>query len=357
MSHRPDHLTDEVLPVFLRTRSADPDLGLLDEIMRTVGATPQDRPWLGLRPNLLPRRTLLIVAIALLLATMGAIAVGSRLLQPDLPVERMTVIGQVIDAVNDRDLGSLRSSFAADGTLEIPGVDARAGREGDVFVSDGWRPDEHWMRLVDPWGLEARLGTCRTRVASTISCAVVTRWHVLQVEIGEEWTFDFDGGLVTRLQMVRVDPDPPNRVLPLGLVDLQRWEAWLRVTHPEQADDLLPTGPDPFAHYYFRFGLGASPDEIGASIEEHLESRDPLVGTYVCSEDGKPDVTHLWDVREDGTITRVVGETGEALPAGTWSRDNGRLLTNFEGGMTWFEIQGDRFVIPGGWACTRGSSR
>jgi hypothetical protein len=352
-------MTDDVITRFLRTRSADPDLGLLDDIMGTVGATPQDRPWLGLWPILLPRRTLLIVAIAVLLATMGAIAVSSRLLQPDMAVERMTVISHVIDAVNSRDVASLRSAFAADGVLEFPGVDARAGREGDVFMSD-WSLDvenfpEAWMGVLDRWGLAAELDACRTQSQSAVSCAVVTRWHVLQVEIGEEWTFEFDGARVGRLQMVRVDPDPSNRVLPLGLGDLDRWEAWLRQTHPEQVDHLLPTGPDLFGHFYFRFG--ASPDEIGASIEEYLESRDPLVGTYICSEDGNPEVTHVWEVREDGTITRVSGETGETLPAGTWSRDNGRVLTNFEGGMTWFAIQGDRLVIPGGWACTPGSSR
>lgn len=80
MTERTDHLTDDAITQFLRTRSADAELGLLDDIVRTVGATPQDRAWLGLRPIALPRRTLLIVAIALLLVTMGAVAVGSGLL-------------------------------------------------------------------------------------------------------------------------------------------------------------------------------------------------------------------------------------------------------------------------------------
>lgn len=85
MSHRPDHLTDDVITQFLRMRSADPDLGLLHDIMRTVEATPQDRPWLGLRPMPLARRTIFLVGIALLLAALAAVGVGSRLLQPDLP--------------------------------------------------------------------------------------------------------------------------------------------------------------------------------------------------------------------------------------------------------------------------------
>lgn len=275
MTTRPDHLTDDAITQFVRTRSADPEPGLLDDIVRTVGATPQARPWLGLRPIQVPRRTLLIVAIALLLATIGAIAVGSRLLRPDLPAGQMTVISQVIDAVNTRDVASLTSALAEDGVVEFPEVDARAGREGEVFMSDWAMNLEHfpegWIGNLDTWAMAAERGSCRTRSESSVSCAVVTRWHVLQVEIGEEWTFDFDGTRVTRLRMARVDPDPPNRVLPLGLGDLDRWEAWLSETHPEQADDLLPTGPDFFGHFYFRFGLDASPDEIGASIREYVE--------------------------------------------------------------------------------------
>jgi len=86
MSNTPDRLTDDAITQFLRTRSADADPGLMDDIMRTLGAKPQDRPWLALRPIRLARPTFFIVATALLIATMGAIAVGSLLLRPDLPV-------------------------------------------------------------------------------------------------------------------------------------------------------------------------------------------------------------------------------------------------------------------------------
>jgi hypothetical protein len=118
MSERPDHLTDDAIAQFLRIRSADPELGLLDDIVRTVGATPQDRPWLGLRPILLPRRTLLIVAMALLLASMGAIAIGSRLLQPDLP--RGPFEGSWV-SISDTDRGTqtMTVSVSADGAVEI----------------------------------------------------------------------------------------------------------------------------------------------------------------------------------------------------------------------------------------------
>lgn len=83
MSERLQQLSDDAITQFLRTRSADPEPGLLDDIVRTVVATPQERRWFGARPIHLPSRTLLIVASALLIATMGAIAVGSRVLQPD----------------------------------------------------------------------------------------------------------------------------------------------------------------------------------------------------------------------------------------------------------------------------------
>ena len=156
--------------------------------------------------------------------------------------------------------------------------------------------------------------------------------------------------------MARVDPDPSNRVLPLGLGDLERWEAWLRETHPEQADRLLPTGPDLFGHYYFRFGLDASPAEIGASIEEYLESRDPLVGTYVCSEAGNPDSAHTGTCEKTGRSPEVPMRRDKRNPRERGPGISGRLFTNFEGGMTWFAIQGDRLVL-GAWTCTPGISR
>jgi hypothetical protein len=45
--------------------------------------------------------------------------------------------------------------------------------------------------------------------------------------------------------MVRVDPDPSNRVLPLGLGDLDCWEAWLtfRYLLVEAAPDLPQLAP------------------------------------------------------------------------------------------------------------------
>lgn len=279
MSQRSDHLSDEVITQFLRTRGADAELGLLNDIMRSVEATPQHRSWLRLRPVALPRQAILLIALALLVASLGAIAVGSRLVQPDpLPGIQENMIRHVVGSVNDRDLAALRSMFAVDGTLVFPWVDARAGREGEVgmpdFSIDTEGGAQVWLEYnLAKWDLAAELGSCRSQSEAAVSCDVVTRWQVLQLEIGERWIFEFDGARVTRLEMVRVDLDPPNRVLPLGLVDLERWEAWLRQTRPEQAQRLLPDGPDPFGWMYFRFGLGASPEEIGTSIREYVASR------------------------------------------------------------------------------------
>jgi hypothetical protein len=193
------------------------------------------------------------------------------------PTPNLTVVGQVIDAVNHRDRQSLLTSLAGDAVLEFPWVRSDPGREGDVYMVARNVAEPSflgvWVGTHERWGLEARLGGCRAPTASTVVCAVASRWHTLQMEMGEEWTFEIDAGRVTRLRMVRVDPDPPERQLPLGLNGLASWEAWLRETHPAQADRLLPTGPDLFGHMYFRFGLDASPDEIKTSIREYLETR------------------------------------------------------------------------------------
>lgn len=118
MSQRSEHLTDDALAQFLRSRSAGPDLGLLDDIVRTVVATPQDRPWLRLRPVRLPRTSLLIVASALLLATMGAIAVGTRFLVPDPLV---SAFGGTWISTSDADGGTQTMSVevSADGAVDV----------------------------------------------------------------------------------------------------------------------------------------------------------------------------------------------------------------------------------------------
>jgi hypothetical protein len=150
MSERSDQLTNDAITQFLRSRSADPGLGLLDDIVRAVGATPQDRPWLGLQPIRLPRRTLLIVASALLLATMGAIAVGSRFLQPD-PL--LSAFGGTWVSTSDADGGTQTMSVrvSADGAVDITVHDTIASVcSGTPSTMTGTGAIEGGTRLVIP---------------------------------------------------------------------------------------------------------------------------------------------------------------------------------------------------------------
>jgi len=266
--------SDEMIRSAFNARSAlGSPSGLATSITAETKTTAQRARWPISLPSSWHRPGLLLFGLlsAATLATAFAV-VGSR---PPQSSTETALAARVIQAVNNRDVGILRAAFTHDGIIEYPAIDARPGREGDVLVSDGLLQEDAdiWVSRVDKWGLNARLGACQAPSISTFSCAVVTDWHVLQLEIGEEWTFEVERGFVSRLQMVRVDPDPPNRVLPLGLIGLERWETWLRETHPEQADRLLPNGPDPFGYWYFRFGLDASPAEIGASIREYVVSR------------------------------------------------------------------------------------
>ena len=230
------------------------------------------------RPMRTGRFALLVLATVLLL--MGLIAgltvLGTAPRDTNGPAE-LAVAGEILEAVNTRDLESVRSLLTEDAVVVFPWVEGRAGREGEVYMDEwdiAFDPfPEAWMGQLDGWGMEAHLGSCQRVAESTISCAVTTRWRTLQVEIGEAWTFAFDGGRVIRLEMLRVDPDPADRLLPMGLSDLSTWQAWLRDTHPAQAARLLPSGPDKFGWMYFRFSVDSTPEEIGDSINEYLEAR------------------------------------------------------------------------------------
>lgn len=185
------------------------------------------------------------------------------------------LIQQVIDAINSRDIAALRSSFTADAIVVLPQLSSDG--ELRVMASD-WDVSiegflEAWMSSAETWDLEAALGSCRYlgQNSGSIQCDVTTRWHTLQVEMGELWTFDFDGTTgLTRLEMDRIDPNPANRTLPLGLDDLAAWETWLAETHPEQASTLL-SGDELFWNFYFRYHFENS-EAIGASINEYLAS-------------------------------------------------------------------------------------
>jgi hypothetical protein len=182
--------------------------------------------------------------------------------------------------VNARDSDRMRALMTPDGVFAFPAIDMRYDGGGELYmqaqsVSEAFGGQYGWMDVLDLYwgGMKAQLGSCRTVSAAAITCDVRTRWTALQIEIGEAWTFEFDGGLVARLEMLRVDPDPPDRSMPLALADLAAWEAWLRETHPAEADRLLIEEPNVFNHLYFPYSWTV-PEALAASIREYLATRE-----------------------------------------------------------------------------------
>ena len=270
-------LTDERLDQLLRDALADRAEDVLsmavsaDEMteriaMRPGFGTARPLPWRNAPAGL----TLLIVICLLLAGMVAALAMGSW---PRPPITgEPAVVGQVVDAVNSRDVAALRSSFAAEANVVLPHI--RSDGLQEVAASD-WGVSvesflEAWMLTIDRWDMEAVLRSCQAEAESTFRCDVTTLWHVMQVEIGEEWTFEFDGPQVTRLEMARVEPSPTNRTLPLGYHDLASWESWLEETHPELAARL--SGNDVIWPFYFRYHP-ENAEAIGVAIQEYLESR------------------------------------------------------------------------------------
>lgn len=192
MSNTPHRVTDDAIARFLRTRSADPDLGLLDDIVRTVGAMPQDRPWFGLRPVVLPRRTLLIVAAALLVATMGAVAVGSRFLQPVLP------------SPDSRSGPTISGQMWPQSSLE----EVREAQE----LADAGDPDYTWQ-------LDAKLAAEEDPYGAEILARFIEEelgWEEFTSGFaGTGYTYPDGGGRYDGLMFIRCAPGQTNPLSPL----------------------------------------------------------------------------------------------------------------------------------------------
>lgn len=205
-------------------------------------------------------------------AIIAAVAIGtwgvlrSRPAEPasqgDIPTEQIEIIRQVADASNARDADLLASSFTDDGTFS-------------PFSEWGTPPLDEvipaWMENIEAWGLEARIRSCEQLTESVVRCDLRTLWHTLQMEMGERWRFEFEHGRLESLVMVRSDLNPDDRSLPLGYTDLDRWESWLERNHPEQAAVLLKTEA-PLIVSFLRYDPTFA-EEIGASIQEYLDSR------------------------------------------------------------------------------------
>lgn len=180
-----------------------------------------------------------------------------------VPIEEASAIRRVIDAIERRDVDALVASFPPDGTMNVHAV------WGAYPIR---RVAPAWIENVEAWDLDVVVRSCAARGDSAVSCDVRTRWLTLQMEMVERWDFSFTNGRISSVVMVRSDPDPRERSLPLGLPDLDSWESWLNETHPAEARELLPNDAEqrlfaPFLRYD-----PTRAEEIGASIEEYLST-------------------------------------------------------------------------------------
>jgi hypothetical protein len=186
--------------------------------------------------------------------------------QGDIPTEQIEIVRQVADAANARDADLLASSFTGDVEFR-PYAGFGAGFPGRFPFAE---VIPAWMEAAEEWSLEARVRSCEQLTESVVRCDVHTLWHTLQMEMGERWRFEFEHDRLKALLMVRSDLDPDDRFLPLSYTDLDRWESWLEQNHPKQAAVWLEN--DPRYAQFLRYQLTYA-DEIGASIQEYLDSR------------------------------------------------------------------------------------
>ena len=354
MSHRAEHLTDDVITQFLRTRSMDPEVGLLDDIAHAIGATPQDRPWLGLPQILLPRRILLLVAIALLLATVGAIGVGSLLVRPDLSVAPLPTTPDAWERVlikTPQGTGSVASLAASPHGLlaVVQGADRREGGDGPTRLAvstDG----RNWALV--PEGQHPTLSdTNRLGLPSLLG----TDHGFLLLQLNEVWISE-NGHDWRRLASPATDPDlrlggpRAATVGGLGLVAVGGDKAWYSVDGSDWSLAEVPPLPAEFLarpdseRYVEMTGVTAAGDNLVAwgiaevpladNSDEHL-----VIPLLWASHDGR-----TWTDAVDQLMSAVsavaggpdgfvaVGQVG-ADPAGWFSAD----------GQAWQRIAADAF--------------
>jgi hypothetical protein len=187
------------------------------------------------------------------------------------PAAQQAVIGRLVDAVNTRDADAFIDVFAPDGAFDPRGDFAASsslfGRTQPVAQD---AVVDAWMSIVDAWGLEADLTSCRPRepdgrysdrADGFLACEVRTRWHTLSMEIAEEWRFELSGDDLTRWTYRLVDLDPRPRRLPLGYDGLEAWEAWLERTDPDAAARHLNPRTDDDCDGCDEFAASLAPDD------------------------------------------------------------------------------------------------
>jgi hypothetical protein len=187
------------------------------------------------------------------------------------PAAQEAVIGRLVDAVNSRDADAFIDVFAPDGAFDPRGDFAASsslfGRTQPVAQD---AVVDAWMSIVDAWGLEADLTSCRTRepdgrysdrADGFLACEVRTRWHTLSTEIAEEWRFELSGDELTWWTYRLVDLDPRPRRLPLGYDGLEAWEVWLERTDPDAAARHLNPRTDEDCEGCDEFAASLAPDD------------------------------------------------------------------------------------------------
>ncbi|MDP9145503.1 MAG: PQQ-like beta-propeller repeat protein [Actinomycetota bacterium] len=221
-------------------------------------------------------------AITLVTVTVAALGlfVGPLVVSDDAPTAaevspvQMDVVLQTVAAANSRDENGLRRLFAEDALFSpVEQWGSKAVAEPSLLGA--------WMENLEAWGLEGDVTQCRSASAG-VDCEVRARWHTLSAEAVEEWSFAFDGDRIQTLIIRRVDLDPGDRILPLGLGELDAWEDWLQRSDPVTADRLIP---DIETSRLIASFLGYDPalaDEIGESIQTYLSQRSSPTPTVVA---------------------------------------------------------------------------
>ena len=329
MSERTDQVTDDAIAQFLRTRTADAEPGLLDDIVRAVAATPQDRPWLGLRPVRPTGRTLLIAA-ALLLATIGAIAVASGLLlpKPDLGIFE-PVAGRIVYGFDSFE-GEGYRAYGEDGIWGIdpassdlatpvqltsePGIPLGWSSDGTRLLIQ--RGNENLVVLhadgsetlvtEQPWGLK---GAAISPDGSRVAFSALLEEND---EHGGLFAVDADGGQAELLWESQVhilrsptfSPDGTQIAFVDDNID-SNVSVWVINADGTDAHQIVPSG-EPFGAGRVR-GLAWSPagDRI-ALMGELDEDADPtnVLGLYTFAPDGS-DFMRIADAGVDGYV--VIG--------------------------------------------------
>jgi WD40 repeat protein len=182
-------LTDELIASVIRSRSADPDGTILDDVMSAVAATPQERRWpRWLAPP--PQLRLVLLAAALLAALAGAIAAGSWISRPD-PAPVLNRNGEIV-AVRD---GSLVT------------IDPLTGVSQDMGLCSGecglpsWSRDGSVLAFVRrnyvvvrdmEFGSESAVATCRSTCTAVSLSPNGTR--VAYASLSEGWVSEVGDG-------------------------------------------------------------------------------------------------------------------------------------------------------------------